>query len=105
MPMNSGPSSVQNPAFLKWLIVMGLIEGTSTLVLFGIAMPLKYLGDMPQAVHGVGLMHGVLFSVLGLFVLHAWLQVREDWPRHAASSRPRFARLAQVKGVRTCKPT
>ncbi len=64
MPMNSGPSSVQNPAFLKWLIVMGLIEGTSTLVLFGIAMPLKYMYDMPMAVTITGMVHGLFFLVL-----------------------------------------
>ena len=43
---------------------MGKIEGTSTLVLFGIAMPLKYLAGMPMAVSIVGAIHGVLFLAL-----------------------------------------
>lgn len=43
---------------------MGLVEGTSTLILFGIAMPLKYLADMPLAVRIVGSVHGFLFVAL-----------------------------------------
>ena len=43
---------------------MAFIEGVSTLILFGVAMPLKYLWDMPMAVRVVGLIHGALFSLL-----------------------------------------
>jgi integral membrane protein len=53
---------------LRWL---SIIEGTSTLVLFGIAMPLKYLADMPRAVRIVGLLHGVLFVCLAMALLLA----------------------------------
>lgn len=56
-----------NRNYLWWLIVMGLIEGTSTLVLFFIAMPLKYVADMPMAVSVVGSVHGFLF--LGLVMM------------------------------------
>lgn len=49
---------------LKRLRVLSLIEGTSTLILFGIAMPLKYFGDIPQAVTVVGSLHGALFVAL-----------------------------------------
>ena len=52
---------------------VGRLEAISFLTLLGIAMPLKYLGDMPQAVQVVGWIHGMLFVGLGLFVLHAWL--------------------------------
>lgn len=59
-----------NQSFLKWLIVVGLIEGTSTLFLFFVAMPLKYSADMPMAVSIAGSIHGVLFiALVGLFVL------------------------------------
>jgi integral membrane protein len=47
--------------FLARLRVLSLIEGASTLVLFGIAMPLKYLAGMPIAVTIVGSIHGALF--------------------------------------------
>ena len=40
---------------------VGRLEAISFLTLLGIAMPLKYLGDMPQAVQVVGWIHGVLF--------------------------------------------
>ena len=43
------------------LRVIGLLEGISFLVLLGVAMPLKYVWDEPQAVRGVGMAHGVLF--------------------------------------------
>lgn len=46
---------------------MSIIEGCSTLVLFGVAMPLKYLADMPMAVTIVGSIHGILF--LGLVAM------------------------------------
>ena len=58
---------VNNRPFLIWLIWLGLIEGTSTLVLFLVAMPLKYGYDMPMAVSVVGPIHGVLF--LGLIAM------------------------------------
>lgn len=43
------------------LRLTGMIEGVSFLVLLAIAMPLKYLADMPMAVTWVGWAHGVLF--------------------------------------------
>ncbi len=39
----------------------GKVEAISFLVLLGIAMPLKYLADMPMAVRIVGMAHGLLF--------------------------------------------
>jgi integral membrane protein len=58
---------VSDPRFLPWLRLLSLIEGCSTLVLFLIAMPLKYLAGMPLAVTIVGTIHGALF--LGVVVL------------------------------------
>ena len=58
-----------NHRFLKRLRTLGAIEGTSTLVLFGVAMPLKYAAGMPMAVTIVGSIHGFLFLALaGMFV-------------------------------------
>ena len=53
-----------NRPYLKWLMIMGIIEGISTLVLFFVAMPLKYVWDMPMAVTVSGGIHGILFLVL-----------------------------------------
>jgi integral membrane protein len=43
------------------LRAIGLVEGVSFLLLLGVAMPLKYLAGMPQAVTIVGWLHGLLF--------------------------------------------
>lgn len=41
--------------------MISTLEGISFLVLLGIAMPLKYIWDMPQMVQMVGMAHGILF--------------------------------------------
>ncbi|MBT1703366.1 DUF3817 domain-containing protein [Chryseosolibacter indicus] len=43
------------------LRIIGFIEGLSYILLLGIAMPLKYIYDLPQAVRVIGMAHGVLF--------------------------------------------
>lgn len=48
---------------------IAVVEGFSYLVLLFIAMPLKYLADMPLAVRIAGSAHGALFVWLGLLVL------------------------------------
>ena len=56
--------------FLRVLRLVSRIEGVSTLVLFGIAMPLKYLAGMPRAVTVVGSIHGALFvGLVAMFVV------------------------------------
>lgn len=51
-------------------------EGISTVILFFIAMPLKYLADWPLAVKYVGWAHGVLF-IAYLFLLFAcWIKYK-----------------------------
>jgi integral membrane protein len=55
---------IQNPKFLKVLRTLSLIEGCSTLILFFIAMPMKYAMGMPQAVTWAGGIHGGLFVLL-----------------------------------------
>jgi integral membrane protein len=49
---------------------VGMAEGVSFLLLLGVAMPLKYLADMPLAVRIVGMAHGLLFLLyVALIVL------------------------------------
>lgn len=55
--------------FLGNLRRVGILEGCSTLVLFGIAMPLKYLASMPLAVTIAGTIHGVFFMLLVVMFL------------------------------------
>ena len=53
--------------------IVGLCEGLSYLILLGIAMPLKYLANMPAAVSIVGMAHGILFICYCLTILLALL--------------------------------
>jgi integral membrane protein len=57
--------------FVRALRQLAIIEGISTLVLFGIAMPLKYFAGMPMAVRIVGSLHGALFVALVVMLLLA----------------------------------
>lgn len=77
---NGGSSRVLFSGFAKrWMIVrsdpirdfrwIAIAEGLSFLLLLGIAMPLKYLADMPLMVRIVGSIHGGLFV---LYVLAAF---------------------------------
>ena len=63
-------TTTSNLTFLKRLRLLGTVEGISTLILFGIAMPLKYFAGMPMAVRIAGSIHGFLFVCLAvMFVL------------------------------------
>lgn len=57
--------------FVRGLRRLAIVEGISTLVLFGIAMPLKYFAGMPMAVRIVGSIHGALFVALVIMLLLA----------------------------------
>lgn len=54
-----------------------MAEGVSFLVLLLVAMPLKYLADLPMAVTIVGGLHGVLFVA---FIILAYL-VKEEYKK------------------------
>ena len=43
------------------LRLIGWLEGTSFLLLLGLAMPLKYVWGQPEWVRVIGMAHGVLF--------------------------------------------
>jgi integral membrane protein len=61
---------------VRQLRVVGLIEGASFLLLLLVAMPLKYLAGLPQAVRVVGMIHGLLFVVYVAAALHAAWSLR-----------------------------
>jgi integral membrane protein len=51
------------------LRIIAFMEGISFLVLLGIAMPLKYVAGMPEAVRIAGSAHGLLFVLYVLYLL------------------------------------
>ena len=65
--MESGP--------MRQFRLVGYAEGVSFLVLLGIAMPLKRLAGLPEAVFVVGWIHGVLWI---LYLLAAARAARAD---------------------------
>lgn len=71
----------------KWI---SLIEGVSFLVLLGIAMPLKYMFDIPIAVTYVGWAHGILFILYIYTVFPTSRKLKWDF------SRTFFALIASV---------
>lgn len=66
------------PYRLSSLARIGRLEAISFLLLLGIAMPLKYLANRPEAVKWVGWAHGVLFIVYLIFIAQSW--IRHRWP-------------------------
>ena len=75
-PQGKAPSLA--PTMIRQLRLVGLVEGVSFLLLLGVAMPLKYLAGLPQAVRLVGMAHGLLFLVYVAAALAAALSLR--WP-------------------------
>jgi integral membrane protein len=63
---------------LKRFRVVALLEGLSFVILLFVAMPLKYLADLPLAVRIVGGVHGLLFvAFVGALFQVA---VERGWP-------------------------
>lgn len=58
------------------LRMMGIAEGISLLLLLFIAMPLKYLANIPEAVKIIGWVHGMLFISFIVMVLYAYSQLK-----------------------------
>lgn len=62
---------------LRLFRLVALLEGSSFLMLLGIAMPLKYWAGMPAAVRVLGGLHGALFVAYAL--LAGVLLARGQW--------------------------
>jgi integral membrane protein len=59
--------------------VLAFLEGTSLIVLLGVAMPLKYLAGIALATRVMGLLHGLAFLAYAVTLLDAFATRR--WPR------------------------
>ena len=57
---------------IKLFEIISFLEAVSFIVLLCVAMPLKYIWDMPQLVQVVGMAHGVLFILYIVFAIYAW---------------------------------
>ncbi len=61
---------------LKNFKIIAIAEGISFLVLLLIAMPLKYMVQIPEPVKYVGWVHGVLFVLYGVLLLQVFIVVK-----------------------------
>jgi integral membrane protein len=66
---------VPSPAEKRFRLIAN-IEGWSYIILLFIAMPLKYLADLPIAVRIVGMLHGVLFVGFCISLLEMTIRFR-----------------------------
>jgi integral membrane protein len=58
------------------LRIMGILDGISLLILIGVAMPLKYMADLPIFVTIIGGLHGFIFTLYVLSILYTTIRVR-----------------------------
>ncbi len=57
---------------------ISIVEGISAILLYFVAMPLKYIAHIPEAVRVVGTLHGLLFLVFLICLLRVWMA--DKWP-------------------------
>jgi integral membrane protein len=62
---------------LKFFKTLALLEGTSLLLLFLFAMPMKYMFHEPFFVKIIGMAHGLLF--IGYIILAIILKIEQNW--------------------------
>jgi integral membrane protein len=67
---------MQNKTITKWFLLIGKVEGYSYLVLLFIAMPLKYIFNIPEFVRPVGSVHGILFVAFMLLLALMFFKVK-----------------------------
>jgi integral membrane protein len=68
---------------VHFLRVVALLEAVSFLLLIGIAMPMKYVWQMPTAVRIMGSIHGVLFVTFCIALARAKFAAK--WPLSRAA--------------------
>ncbi len=57
--------------------ITGLLEGISAILLFFVAMPMKYIFADKSLIRPVGMAHGVLFTIF--IVLAIMLKIEQKW--------------------------
>jgi integral membrane protein len=68
-------NSFFNSALGRFRLV-AILEGVSYLILLFIAMPLKYIWQLPLAVKYTGWAHGVLFVLYMVLLLLVWIELK-----------------------------
>ncbi|HEY0315810.1 MAG TPA: DUF3817 domain-containing protein [Sphingomonas sp.] len=66
----SSAEQIEDLSQLRKMRVVSLVEGTTLLLLVGVAVPLKHLAGFPLATRFMGPVHGIAF------VLYAWMLIQ-----------------------------
>ncbi len=61
---------------IRALRILALLEGISTIILFGVAMPLKYIWNFDTIMFPVGMSHGVLFLAYCFIVFIVFIRLK-----------------------------
>lgn len=62
---------------LRFFKIIAFLEGTSLLLLFFFAMPMKYIFGNPHYIRPFGMTHGLLF--IGYMIMAIMLKYEENW--------------------------
>jgi integral membrane protein len=63
---------------LRAFKIVAILEGISLLLLVFVAMPLKYMLDLPEYVRVAGMAHGILF--IAYIIMAILFKVDDHWP-------------------------
>jgi len=72
---------MENNPIISRFRAVAIAEGWSYLILLGIAMPLKYIWDMPLFVKYVGWAHGILFVAYWVLAVPLFTKLKWDLER------------------------
>jgi integral membrane protein len=62
---------------LRYFKIIAFLEGTSLLLLFFFAMPMKYIFENPSYIRPFGMAHGLLF--IGYIIMAIMLKYKDNW--------------------------
>ncbi|MFL9844446.1 DUF3817 domain-containing protein [Flavobacterium rhizosphaerae] len=62
---------------VRWFKIIATLEGISLLVLFLVAMPMKYMFDNESFIRPAGMAHGILF--IAYIILAFLLKEEQNW--------------------------
>lgn len=62
--------------------IIATVEGISALALFFVAMPLKYIWDMPEYIRPTGMVHGLLWTVYMIIATMLKFELKWSWKKY-----------------------
>lgn len=62
---------------IKFFKIIGILEGVSAILLFFVAVPMKYIFANPILIRPIGMAHGVLFTIY--IILAIMLKFEQNW--------------------------